>query len=79
HAHRLGKARNNECGLLLPCPKGCLAKAASAALQILAIEWLLLRFAPCSHCLCETTNTMKIALTDPKQTTGKHNGERSDF
>jgi hypothetical protein len=36
HAGGLGKAGNDECGLLLPCPQGCSEKAASAALQILA-------------------------------------------
>jgi hypothetical protein len=35
HAGGLDKAGNAECGVLLPCPKGCPAQAASAALQIL--------------------------------------------
>ena len=41
--------RNDECGFLLPCPKGCPAKAAFAALQMLAGPPARLRFAPCSH------------------------------
>ena len=37
---------SKEHGHLLPCPKGCLAKAASAVLQMLAGQ--IARFVPCS-------------------------------
>jgi hypothetical protein len=50
------KVRNDECGLLPPCRVP--AKAASAALQILAGPPARLRFAPCIHCLCGATGTM---------------------
>jgi hypothetical protein len=59
HAGGLDKARNDECGCLLPCPKGCPAKAASAALQILAGPPARLRFAPCIRRLCGATGTME--------------------
>jgi hypothetical protein len=38
HAGGLDEVRNDEYGFLLPCPKGCPAKAASAALPILAAQ-----------------------------------------
>ena len=55
----LGKVGNNERGRLLPCPSGCPAKAASAALPILAAHQCGLRWAPCTHCLCGATYSMK--------------------
>ncbi|GAO24671.1 exodeoxyribonuclease V, beta subunit [Alicycliphilus sp. B1] len=67
HAGGLGKAGNDECGLLLPCPKGCPEKAASAALQILAGPPARLRFAPCVHCLYGATGSMKRLRTGSRR------------
>jgi len=58
HAGGLDKARNDECGCLLLCPKGCPALGKSAALQILAGPPARLRFAPCIRRLCGATGTM---------------------
>jgi hypothetical protein len=55
----LVKVRNDECGFLLPCPKGCPAKGASAALQTLAGPPARLRFAPCTCRFCGATGSMK--------------------
>src|SRR3990167_1814432 len=48
---------------MLPCPKGCLIKSASAAVLILAAHQCGLRWAPSIQCLCGATGTMKRLCT----------------
>ena len=59
HAGGVYMGGNGVGGFLVPCPKGCPAQAASAALQILAGPPARLRFAPSIHHLGGATGSMK--------------------